>query len=68
MCDKMNQYSQSVDKDTGKIKYVLTQSRNGEPLQLENVSMSGEIAEKLRHMVRNSVVIYSLVKFSSELL
>ncbi|XP_057293211.1 protein canopy homolog 2-like [Hydractinia symbiolongicarpus] len=55
MCDKMNQYSQSVDKDTGKIKYVLTQSRNGEPLQLENVSMSGEIAEKLRHMC-NSII------------
>ena len=54
LCSDMNKYARSTDKETGKLKYVRTDSRNGKPVTLENVSISGDTAEKLRYAVRRS--------------
>ena len=48
----MNEYATSVNKETGEVKYVLTKSRNGEDITLEDVTMGSEDAENLKHMVR----------------
>jgi len=47
----MNQYALSTDKETGEEKYILTKSRDGQPITLENVSMSSQTADELRHLV-----------------
>lgn len=59
MCDRMNQYALSTSKDTGVEKYVLTSSRDGKPISLENVSMGGENSEQLRHMVSGNGYVRS---------
>lgn len=47
----MNQYALSTDKETGEEKYILTKSRDGNPVKLENISMSSQTADELRHLV-----------------
>jgi len=54
LCEKMNQYGVSTNKD-GSVKYVLTAPRNGEEITLENVSMGSDAAEKLKHIC-NSII------------
>ncbi|XP_031559385.1 protein canopy homolog 2-like [Actinia tenebrosa] len=49
ICDNMKQYAESTEPDTGKKTYVRTSSHDGSPVNLSNISMSGEIAEKLKH-------------------
>lgn len=51
ICEKMSQYAESKDPTTGKISYIRTSSRDGSPVNLSNVSLSGEIAEKLKRAV-----------------
>lgn len=59
LCDKMNTYGKSSDTTTGAVKYVRTSPREGEgSVSLENVSISGEVAEKLRFMVS---VVYGTI-------
>ena len=53
----MNQYALSTDKETGEEKYILTKSRDGNPVKLENISMSSQTADELRHLV--SFCIYN---------
>jgi len=50
LCERMNQYALSTDKNTGEVKYVLTKSRDGNPVTLENVSMSSQTADELRNL------------------
>ncbi len=50
LCGEMNKYAQSKDKDSGKINFVRTDSRDDSTVKLENVSMSGEISNKLRYV------------------
>lgn len=47
----MKQYAESTEPGTGKKTYVRTSSRDGSPVNLSNISMSGEIAEKLKRVV-----------------
>jgi hypothetical protein len=47
----MKQYAESTDPDTGKTSYIRTSSRDGSPVSLSNVSLSGEISEKLKRAV-----------------
>ncbi|XP_065665831.1 protein canopy homolog 2 isoform X2 [Hydra vulgaris] len=54
LCQRMKDYAESVDK-TGKIKYVSTKSRDGQPIQLENVSISAAIGDKLQSMCENII-------------
>eukprot|EP00118_Oscarella_pearsei_P025569 m.308397 g.308397 ORF g.308397 m.308397 type:complete len:184 (+) comp43926_c0_seq1:33-584(+) len=49
VCTKMNSYALSTDAATGRKSYVRTSSRNGEPVTLSNISMSGETADRLKH-------------------
>ena len=53
LCSGMNKYAQSKDKETGKLEFIRTDSRNGEGVTLENVSMSGDISKKLRYVCDN---------------
>ena len=55
LCSNMNKYAQSRDKVTNKLKFIRTESRDGEAITLENVSMSGEISEKLRYVCENII-------------
>ena len=50
LCERMNQYAESTNSE-GVVRYVLTQSRDGKPLQLDNVSMGAESAERIKHTV-----------------
>ena len=52
LCQRMNQYALSTDKKTGEVNYILTKSRDGNPVTLENVSMSSQTADELRNLVR----------------
>ncbi|XP_062519900.1 protein canopy homolog 2-like [Corticium candelabrum] len=49
ICTKMNTYALSTDPDSGKKSYVRTSSRRGEAVTLSNISMSGEVSERLKH-------------------
>ena len=55
ICERMNNYAESTDKETGRKSYIRTSSRTGEAVTLENISMSGDIAKTLKFAV--SVVI-----------
>lgn len=55
LCDKMNEYAKSVNGETGDVSYVLTKSRDGTPLKLENVTFEAGDAEKLKHNC-NSII------------
>ena len=55
LCSSMNKYAQSRDKLTNELKFIRTESRDGEAITLENVSMSGEISEKLRYICDNII-------------
>jgi len=55
LCSNMNKYAQSRDKVTNKLKFIRTESRDGEAITLENVSLSGEISEKLRYVCENII-------------
>ncbi len=55
LCSQMNKYAQSKDKETGALKFVRTDSRDGEPVTLENVSLSGDFSNKLRYVCDNII-------------
>ena len=55
LCSGVNNYAQSKDKDTGRVKFVRTNSRDGEAITLENVSLSGDISDKLRFTCENII-------------
>ena len=48
VCDRMNNYAESTNKETGRKNYIRTSSRTGEAVTLENISMSGDIAKSLK--------------------
>jgi hypothetical protein len=47
----MNTYALSTAPDSGKKSYVRTSSRKGEAVTLSNISMSSEVADRLKHDV-----------------
>jgi hypothetical protein len=51
----MNTYALSTAPDSGKKSYVRTSSRKGEAVTLSNISMSSEVADRLKHDC-NSIV------------
>eukprot|EP00112_Aurelia_sp_Birch-Aquarium-sp1_P026745 Seg97.7 transcript_id=Seg97.7/GoldUCD/mRNA.D3Y31 product="Protein canopy 2" protein_id=Seg97.7/GoldUCD/D3Y31 len=53
LCSEMNKYAQSKDKETNRLKFIRTDSRDGKGVTLENVSMSGEISNQLRYACEN---------------
>ena len=55
LCSNMNKYAQARDKSTNKLKYIRTEARDGEAITLENVSLSGEISEKLRYVCESII-------------
>jgi hypothetical protein len=55
ICSKMNTYALSTAPDSGKKSYVRTSSRKGEAVTLSNISMSSEVADRLKHDC-NSIV------------
>lgn len=54
LCSRMNEYAESTN-DEGITRYVLTKSRDGGPITLDNVSMGADSAERLKHMC-NSLI------------
>lgn len=56
VCSKMTSYAESQSKD-GKRKYIRTNSRDGEAIQLENVSINRSISENLKFAVRHREVV-----------
>ena len=55
LCSNMNKYAHTRDELTKQLKFIRTESRNGEAITLENVSMSGEISERLRYVCENII-------------
>eukprot|EP00794_Sanderia_malayensis_P000089 gene89-693_t len=55
LCSEMNKFAKSKDKDTGEMKFIRTESRNNEPIKLENVSISGDISNRLRYICDNII-------------
>jgi len=56
VCERMTDYAKSTSKETGKLSYVRTKTREGEEgLKLENVSLSGQSSEKLKFMCENLI-------------
>jgi hypothetical protein len=51
VCERMNNYAESTNKETGRKSYIRTSSRTGEAVTLENISMSGDIAKSLKFAV-----------------
>jgi len=49
LCERMNEYAKAVNGETGEVSYVLTKSRDGKPLKLENVTFQAGDADKLKH-------------------
>jgi len=58
MCEKMNNYAESTDPNTGKKSYIRTSSRSGEAVTLSNVAISGDIAQKLKHACESIIEDY----------
>ncbi|KAJ7375340.1 Protein canopy 2 [Desmophyllum pertusum] len=58
MCEKMNSYAESTDPETGKKSYIRTSSRSGEAVTLSNVAISGDIAQKLKHVCESIIEDY----------
>lgn len=67
VCERMQNYAESTDKETGRKSYIRTSSRNGEAVKLENISMSGDIAKTLKFAVSKNnshFVCYCLNPFT----
>ena len=60
MCEKMNSYAESTDPETGKKSYIRTSSRTGEAITLSNVAISGDIAQKLKHAVSDTMFRFDI--------
>ncbi|XP_028391099.1 protein canopy homolog 2-like [Dendronephthya gigantea] len=58
VCERMNNYAESTDKETGRKKYIRTSSRTGEAVTLENISMSGDIAKALKFACESVIEDY----------
>ncbi|EDO43576.1 predicted protein, partial [Nematostella vectensis] len=54
-CENMKQYAESTDQSNGKKTYIRTSSRDGKPVTLSNVSISGDVSEKLKFACENIV-------------
>ena len=67
MCEKMNNYAESTDPQTGKKSYIRTSSRSGEAVTLSNVAISGDIAQKLKHAVSYACFLHRPRIFSVHL-
>lgn len=68
LCEKMNEYAKAVNGETGEVSYVVTKSRDGSPLKLQNVTFQQGDQEKLKHDVSlNSVICFIKFNFLSTL-
>lgn len=65
LCSDMNKYAHTRDKSTNKLKLIRTDSRDGKAVTLENVSMNGDISERLRYVCDNIIEEHEedIVKF-----
>ncbi|CAH1772207.1 unnamed protein product [Owenia fusiformis] len=58
ICSKMSDYAQTVDKATGKQRFVRMNSRDGGGIELSNINLSGDIQKGLKFACESFVEDY----------